>query len=110
MRPEYRGIEQLEARRAHNPEVGGSSPPPATRKEKVIPTGMAFFFFALEGSCVFSPGYETDERSSLGKRGERRRGREERPERSAAVDIFEAAVCADENIGHRKPGCRTDFR
>ena len=26
----YRGIEQLEARRAHNPEVGGSSPPPAT--------------------------------------------------------------------------------
>ena len=27
---EYRGIEQLEARRAHNPEVGGSSPPPAT--------------------------------------------------------------------------------
>ena len=41
---EYRGIEQLEARRAHNPEVGGSSPPPATRKEKVIPNGMAFFF------------------------------------------------------------------
>ena len=29
---EYRGIEQLEARRAHNPEVGGSSPPPATIK------------------------------------------------------------------------------
>ena len=28
----YRGIEQLEARRAHNPEVGGSSPPPATKK------------------------------------------------------------------------------
>ena len=26
----YRGIEQLVARRAHNPEVGGSSPPPAT--------------------------------------------------------------------------------
>ena len=28
----YRGIEQLVARRAHNPEVGGSSPPPATNK------------------------------------------------------------------------------
>ena len=28
----YRGVEQLEARRAHNPEVGGSSPPSATRK------------------------------------------------------------------------------
>ncbi len=27
----YRGIEQLAARRAHNPEVGGSSPPPATK-------------------------------------------------------------------------------
>ena len=29
----YRGVEQLVARRAHNPEVGGSSPPPATRKK-----------------------------------------------------------------------------
>ena len=28
----YRGVEQLVARRAHNPEVGGSSPPPATIK------------------------------------------------------------------------------
>ena len=26
----HRGVEQLAARRAHNPEVGGSSPPPAT--------------------------------------------------------------------------------
>jgi len=44
----------------------------------------------------------------LGKRGERRRWREERPERSAAVYIFKAASTAAENIGHRKPGCRTD--
>ena len=29
--PEYRGVEQLEARRAHNPEVVGSSPASATR-------------------------------------------------------------------------------
>ncbi len=28
---QYRGIEQLVARRAHNPEAGGSSPPPATK-------------------------------------------------------------------------------
>ena len=28
---EYRGVEQLEARRAHNPEVVGSSPASATR-------------------------------------------------------------------------------
>ena len=26
----YRGVEQLVARRAHNPEVAGSSPVPAT--------------------------------------------------------------------------------
>ena len=26
-----RGVEQLVARRAHNPEAGGSSPPPATK-------------------------------------------------------------------------------
>ena len=43
-RGKYRGVEQLEARRAHNPEVVGSSPASATRKEKVIPNGMAFFF------------------------------------------------------------------
>ena len=29
---EYRGVEQLEARRAHNPEVVGSSPASATIK------------------------------------------------------------------------------
>ncbi len=31
----YRGIEQLAARRAHNPEVGGSSPSPATLEDQV---------------------------------------------------------------------------
>ena len=33
VRSEYRGVEQLEARRAHNPEVVGSSPASATRKK-----------------------------------------------------------------------------
>ena len=28
----YRGVEQLEARRAHNPEVAGSSPASATNR------------------------------------------------------------------------------
>ena len=28
----YRGVEQLVARRAHNPKVAGSSPVPATKK------------------------------------------------------------------------------
>ena len=32
VRPKYRGVEQLEARRAHNPEVVGSSPASATIK------------------------------------------------------------------------------
>ena len=31
---QYRGVEQLVARRAHNPEVGGSSPPSATKRDK----------------------------------------------------------------------------
>ena len=31
---EYRGVEQLVARRAHNPKVVGSSPAPATIDEK----------------------------------------------------------------------------
>ena len=42
---QYRGIEQLVARRAHNPEAGGSSPPPATTEEK--PQGFSSFFCYL---------------------------------------------------------------
>ena len=38
----YRGVEQLVARRAHNPEVVGSNPAPAT-KEK--PLEIAVFLF-----------------------------------------------------------------
>ena len=37
---QYRGVEQLVARRAHNPEAGGSSPSPATRKRSL--SGCAF--------------------------------------------------------------------
>ena len=32
----YRGVEQMVARRAHNPEVAGSTPVPATRKEAPV--------------------------------------------------------------------------
>ena len=35
MQIEYRGVEQLVARRAHNPKVVGSSPASATTKEQV---------------------------------------------------------------------------
>ena len=32
----YRGVEQLVARRAHNPKVVGSSPSPATKEKPCI--------------------------------------------------------------------------
>ena len=40
---QYRGVEQLVARRAHNPEVVGSSPSPAT-KTKTAPNRVLFLF------------------------------------------------------------------
>ena len=42
--PEYRGVEQLEARRAHNPEVVGSSPASATIKVPKPPWFRNFSF------------------------------------------------------------------
>ena len=48
VRPQYRGVEQLVARRAHNPEVVGSSPASATRKENDHPKGWSFFFSFLQ--------------------------------------------------------------
>ena len=41
--PEYRGVEQLEARRAHNPEVVGSSPASATIKTTVFNSKTVVF-------------------------------------------------------------------
>ena len=44
----YRGVEQLAARWAHNPKVGGSSPPPATKKESnVFGESTLLFCFML---------------------------------------------------------------
>ena len=43
----YRGVEQLVARRAHNPKVVGSSPASAT-KETQFPIWEAVFFLVLE--------------------------------------------------------------
>ena len=80
----YRGVEQLEARRAHNPEVVGSSPASATKKYS-HPFGWLYFLSAQIESVLRSSGYETGERSSLGKRADCRRWREEGGERSAAV-------------------------
>ena len=49
MRPEYRGVEQLVARRAHNPEVVGSSPASATKSVTVVDTisTTVIFYFPL---------------------------------------------------------------
>ena len=52
---EYRGVEQLEARRAHNPEVVGSSPASAT---KIIPdfdmkSGIFLTFYALASNLLW---------------------------------------------------------
>ena len=45
----YRGVEQLVARRAHNPEVVGSSPASATIKSPEIVRFQDFFFvFGIE--------------------------------------------------------------
>ena len=47
----YRGVEQLVARRAHNPEVRGSSPLSATRKSNSLPLGGCCFLFWKTGLC-----------------------------------------------------------
>ena len=47
----YRGVEQLVARRAHNPEVAGSSPVPATRNPliSVEIRGLFLLFITFSG-------------------------------------------------------------
>ena len=54
-RTEHRGVEQLEARRAHNPEVVGSSPASATIKEPGIDTKSVpgLFFICWDISVCF---------------------------------------------------------
>ena len=46
----YRGVEQLEARRAHNPEVVGSSPASATRKK-------SRYLLKIAGFCCLFGGF-----------------------------------------------------
>ena len=43
--PQYRGVEQLAARWAHNPKVTGSSPVPATKTKRI--TRVVLFFHVL---------------------------------------------------------------
>ena len=57
---QYRGVEQLEARRAHNPEVVGSSPASATIKIPGIHyeyRGFSYFFAQNENGVKAILGY-----------------------------------------------------
>ena len=51
-----RGVEQLVARRAHNPEAGGSSPSPATKKTDVEKSASVFSSYVrVAGGNVSCP-------------------------------------------------------
>ena len=50
----YRGVEQMVARRAHNPEVAGSSPVPATNKKNGKTSSFTVLFLCLGKSGHFS--------------------------------------------------------
>ena len=60
-RAKYRGVEQLEARRAHNPEVVGSSPASATIKTTVFQANTVVFLclkFVVFGNPIhFDPNF-----------------------------------------------------
>ncbi len=45
---QYRGMEQLAARWAHNPKVAGSSPAPATKEA----SASFFYIFASQYFCI----------------------------------------------------------
>ena len=51
----YRGVEQLVARRAHNPKVAGSSPATATKTGKGRPCVGPFFDVFFQNGCVYRP-------------------------------------------------------
>ena len=52
----YRGVEQLVARRAHNPEAAGSNPVPATMKYTLELQSFRGFFYARNGLIPMGPG------------------------------------------------------
>lgn len=48
----HRGVEQLVARRAHNPKVAGSSPVPTTKKKPVSPHENRLFSLGFPGTLM----------------------------------------------------------
>ena len=73
----YRGVEQLVARRAHNPEVVWFKSHPRNHVKKT-PIRVSFFVLMDEICTIRFSDYETDERGSLGERSERRQAEEAR--------------------------------
>ena len=62
---EYRGVEQLVARRAHNPEVAGSSPVPATTPKPDINCVRFFLFFPSNSLSCSAKGFFHSKRKSF---------------------------------------------
>ena len=53
---QYRGVEQLVARRAHNPEAGGSSPSPATKQDTSFEVSLYFMsIFRYKNASTENP-------------------------------------------------------
>ena len=61
-RPDIAGWSSLVARRAHNPEVVGSNPAPATKNLQLV--GLAGELFVIPG-CVFDPGLNLSNKISI---------------------------------------------
>ena len=60
MPPKYRGVEQLEARRAHNPEVVGSSPASATIKTTAFAVVFLCFYDFLRRNETYQNAFDTN--------------------------------------------------
>ena len=71
----YRGVEQLVARRAHNPEVAGSNPVPATTITNPEITNIGYFevFLMFTVKAVSQKTKSNGETSDAGYQKERRK-------------------------------------
>ena len=71
--------------------------------EKERPPNRVVFSFSLacRASPDLLPGYETDERSSLGERGDRCQWQIKEAERVAAVGVQRRRAVAEAHTGHR---------
>ena len=103
-----RGVEQSVARRAHNPEVVGSSPSPATIKNSTHTSGC--FFLCLRESVIneWHIGYEHDERCSLGICCERILWMKKRARNRAVVEKIKEKRKPDNFFGKPQPGTKGD--